>query len=113
MRANRGLHDVHDDAAEIDQYPFGGLLAFDAVDPPARGLTFSCTLLASALAWRVESALAMTILSNSDVSFTTFRTVKSRALMSSSASTAVLTIRSTLINLVQVFGANIVENGIG
>src|SRR5262245_7610004 len=29
------LHDVHDHRAEVHQYPFAGLLAFDAVDAAA------------------------------------------------------------------------------
>src|SRR6185436_1768319 len=29
--AHRGMHDVHDDVAEVDQHPLARLLAFDAV----------------------------------------------------------------------------------
>ena len=35
MLAHRRLHDVDDDIATIDQYPFAGLLAFNAVNPAA------------------------------------------------------------------------------
>src|SRR5438552_18958198 len=33
--AHRGMHDVHDDVAEIDQHPLAVRLPFDAVDPRA------------------------------------------------------------------------------
>ena len=32
VRAHRGLHDVDDDVAAVDEHPFAGLLAFDADD---------------------------------------------------------------------------------
>jgi len=38
MGAHRGLHDVHDDVAEVDEHPFAALLAFHAVDVAARRL---------------------------------------------------------------------------
>src|SRR5918997_5548800 len=31
-----GMHDVHDDIAEVDEHPLAGLLAFHAVDARAR-----------------------------------------------------------------------------
>src|SRR5262245_24726814 len=33
--AHRGMHDVNHDVAEVDQHPFAGLLALDAVHPRA------------------------------------------------------------------------------
>src|SRR5688572_9530171 len=33
--AHRGMHDVNDDVAQVDQHPFAAALALDAIDPPA------------------------------------------------------------------------------
>src|SRR5689334_4095400 len=33
--AHRGVHDVHDDVAEVDQHPLAAFLSFDTVHPAA------------------------------------------------------------------------------